>query len=238
MDEKEQKYKKIERAVSQSGYTLAEFIRESGRRNSTLLMMSDECIKEYQNLYMDIDNGGLSKREKGKKLEELAELLFKRSIENVLDVYKNCRTSTNEIDLLVRWTENAQSAGLNTSFPFTGEIFLCECKNYEGAVSVTYVGKFSSLMSVTESNFGVMISWDGVTGRGKWADSNGLIKKIALREKRYIVVLDKIDVRERYEKIKSLFSLLYDKYIALKTETDYDKYIQKHEAERSLMGEG
>ena len=93
-------------------------------------------------------------------------------------------------------------------------------------------------MSVTESNFGVMISWDGVTGRGKWADSNGLIKKIALREKRYIVVLDKNDLREIYEKKKSLFSLLYDKYIALKTETDYDKYIQKHEAERSLMGEG
>ena len=76
-----------------------------------------------------------------------------------------------------------------------------------------------------------MISWDGVTGRSKWSDSKGLIKKIALREKRYIVVLDKYDLKKICEKENNIFSLIYDKYTALKNEIDYDKYILKHEVE-------
>ena len=76
-----------------------------------------------------------------------------------------------------------------------------------------------------------MISWDGVTGRNKWTDAKGLIKKIALRENRYIIVLDRADLKEISEKKKSVFSLAYDKYTALKNEIDYNKYIEKHGAE-------
>ncbi len=88
------------------------------------------------------------------------------------------------------------------------------------------------------ANVRIMISWDGVTGRGKWSDSQGLIKKIALREKRYIIVLDKFDLKKIYEKKESVFSIIYDKYIALKNETDYDKYIEKHEAEDCITKKG
>ena len=93
-------------------------------------------------------------------------------------------------------------------------------------------------MAVTNTDFGVMVSWDGVTGRSKWSDSLGLIKKIALGEKRYIIVLDKYDLKKIYNKEKSLFSIVYDKYTALKYEIDYSKYIEKHEAEISMVGEG
>lgn len=125
--------------------------------------------------------------------------------------------------------------GISTVFSFIGDSFLCECKNYKGPVDVTYVGKFNSLMSVADTYFGVMISWDGISGRNEWKDSKGLIKKIALREKRYIVVLDKKDLKELCNGEKNIFSMLYDKYIALKNETDYDKYIVKHEAEEELL---
>lgn len=238
LDLEEKRFRETEQFIQQSGYTLADLLKASSRYKSTLLMMSDEDIAKYKELYDFIDNGGLSRGDKGKKLEELSTLLFKNSVENLFDVYNNCRTSTNEIDLLIRWTETARMSGMNGAFPCFGESFLCECKNYDGAVSVTYVGKFSSLMTVTNTDFGVMISWDGVTGRSKWNDSLGLIKKIALSEKRYIVVLDKHDLRKIYNKQESVFSLVYDKYTALKNEIDYSKYIQKHEAEDSMIGEG
>lgn len=234
MDADEQKFRETEHLLNRAGYTLSDFIRETARRNSSLLMIDDNKLKDCNALYNAIKEGGLAKGEKGKKLEELSNIVFKDSVENLFDVYKNCRTSTNEIDLLIRWTENARLAGINSAFPCFGETFLCECKNYDGPVNVTFVGKFSSLMAVTNTNFGVMVSWDGVTGRSKWSDSKGLIKKIALREKRYIVVLDKDDLKRICDKKDSVFSLIFNKYTALKMETDYDKYILKHEAENVL----
>lgn len=201
-------------------------------------MVSDDDNKKCIALYNDIKNGGLTRGQKGKKLEELTSLLFEKSVENLFDVYRNCRTSTNEIDLLIRWTENARLSGINNAFPCFGESFLSECKNYEGPVSVTYVGKFFSLMDATNTNFGIMVSWDGVSGRTKWSDSKGLIKKIALHESKYIIVLDKADIKQICDKKKNLFSLIYDKYTALRAEIDYDTYIVKHEAEAYMTGEG
>lgn len=48
-------------------------------------------------------------------------------------------------------------------------------------------------------------------------------------------MLDKKDLKELCKGEKNLFSMLYDKYIALKNETDYYKYIVKHEAEEELL---
>lgn len=69
----------------------------------------------------------------------------------------------------------------------------------------------------------------------KWSDSQGFIKKIALSDKKYIIVLDKYDLKKIYNKQESVFSLVYDKYTALKNEIDYSKYILKHEAEDNMM---
>ena len=230
----------VEDLLNQAGYTLADLIKASSRYNSSLLMLDNESSRQCLELYTAIKDGGLTRGEKGKRLEELSTILFEKSVENLFDVYRNCRTSTNEIDLLIRWTENARLSGINSSFPCFGDSFLCECKNYDGPVNVTYVGKFCSLMLVTNTYFGIMVSWDGVTGRGKWSDSKGLIKKIALRDKRFIVVLDKDDLELVCNKKKSVFSIVYDKYIALVNEIDYEKYILDHEAAETLreMKEG
>ena len=238
MDSEEKKFREVEEVMNRSGYTLADLMKASSRYKSSLLMMSDNDILKYREIYDCISNGGLESGEKGKKLEELSMLLFKKSVSNLFDVYRNCRTSTNEIDLLIRWTDTARVAGINGAFPCFGECFLCECKNYDGAVNVTFVGKFDSLMAVAGTKLGIMVSWDGVTGRNNWSDSKGLIKKIALSEKRYIIVLDKFDLNKIYSRQESVFSIVYDKYIALKNEIDYSKYIQKHESEDSMIREG
>lgn len=230
----EEKFNNASQLLKQAGYTLSDFMRDASKYNSSLVQMKDEDLTEFQRLYDEIDKGNLSRGEKGKKLEELATLLFEKSVVNLLQVYKNCRTSTNEIDLLVKWTDQANLSGISQSFSFLGDSFLCECKNYEGAVGVTYVGKFCSLMLVTNTDFGVMISWDGVTGRGKWSDSQGLIKKFALSAKKYIIVLEKNDIEKIYTRKKNLFSLIHDKYLALKDDIDYQKYIATHDAEHDL----
>ncbi len=235
MDLEEKKFKDAEQLLHQSGYTLTELMMASSRYNSSLLMVSDEDNEKCKALYNEIKKGGLTRRQKGQKLEELTSILFEKSVESLFDVYRNCRTSTNEIDLLIRWTENARLSGINHAFPCFGESFLVECKNYDAPVKVTFVGKFSSLMSVTNTNFGIMVSWDGVSGRTKWNDSKGLIKKIVLHESKYIIVIDKKDLKQINDRKKNLFSLIYDKYVALKAEIDYETYIVKHEAEDCMI---
>ena len=88
-------------------------------------------------------------------------------------------------------------------------------------------------MLMTNINFGVTISRDGVTWRDKWSDSQRLIKKFALNVKKYIIVLEKNDI-ERFYTRKNLFSLIHDKYLALKDDIDYQKYIATHDAEHDL----
>jgi len=130
LDLEEQRFRDTERLLNQSGYTVAEFLNASGRYKSTLLMMSDDYLVLYRELYDCIKRGGLSRGEKGKKLEELSAILFQKSVDSLFDVYKNCRTSTNEIDLLIRWTDRARLSGFQAAFPCFGDSFLCECKNY------------------------------------------------------------------------------------------------------------
>ena len=87
-------------------------------------MVSNEDNERCKVLYNEIKKGKLTRGQKGQKLEELTSILFEKSVENLFDVYRNCRTSTNEIDLLIRWTENARLSGINNAFPCFGELFL------------------------------------------------------------------------------------------------------------------
>lgn len=228
---------KFEDLLNETGYTLSDMINLFGQKNSKLLNLDEESYKEFASLYEAIGEGNLSKAEKGAKLESLTSILFEKSVASLFDVYRNCRTSTNEIDLLIRWTENARMSNVTSSFPCFGDSFLCECKNYDGRVSVTYVGKFCYLMNITNTSLGIMVAWDGVTARSKWSDASGLIKKVALKEAKYVVVLDKNDFRRIYKKEANLFSIINDKYLALKNEINYEKYILKHDAEVSMKTE-
>lgn len=234
MDTELEKLNEIEDLLTSAGYTLSDMVKLFGQHNSKMLMLDSLNYTKFAELYEKLEKGRLTKREKGKLLEDITALLFEKSVANFFEVFRNCRTSTNEIDLLIRWTDNARLSNIHTSFPCFGESFLCECKNYNEKVTVTYVGKFCSLLLVTGSNLGVMVSWKGVTSRGSWSDSAGLIKKIALKEDKYIIVIDKNDLKRIYNKEASIFSIIYEKYIALKNEVDYGKYILKHEAEQYL----
>lgn len=217
------------------GLSLPEFVALMGKHNSPVLNLGEKQYKKFVEIYEKIEKHTYEKNEKGKLLEELTYVLFQKGYPILIDCYKNCRTSTNEIDLQLAWTEHARISGIQNAFSFLEDFFLCECKNYEKKVDVTYVGKFYSLLSVTRSDIGIMIAWDGITGRSSWNDAKGLIKKIALKDNIYILSIDKKDLKKIYNKKSNIFSILRDKYLALKNEIDYSKYIEKHEAEDEML---
>ncbi|WP_051637118.1 restriction endonuclease [Lachnospira multipara] len=226
-------FKEAEEILNEHGIDIPSFIEYQCSKNPSFLQMSDDNHKLFCSLYDEVFTPSSTTKSKGNKLEDLTTVLFEKAFPNIFDVRKNCRTSSNEIDLLIRWKDAASRIGLINDFYGLGNTFLCECKNYEGKVSVTYIGKFFSLMSYTNTRLGVLVAWDGVTGKG-WADGLGLIKKIALADKRYIIVITKDDLFEVYQKKKTVFELLRDKYHSLKNDIMYDKYISKHEAEKKL----
>ena len=218
------------------GLTPPDFFLEYSKKNTFFFNLSDLDQQQFMELYDQIDNNieYNNTKSKGTLLENLTMLVFEKGCRNLFYCRNNCRTSTNEMDVLIEWNTSAREGGYNQSYPCFGDSFICECKNYNEKVNVTYVGKFFSLLKVSNVHLGVLISWEGVTGRNQWSDALGFIKKVALAERIYIVVLDKNDLKEIYTKEKNIFSLVHEKYMALKNDVDYSKYIKAHEAEGKL----
>ncbi len=228
-------FEDIEKMLSDKGWTLAKFLRMSAEKNSQTLNLDNINQQKFKDCYDIIEKKQYKTEEKGKKLEELISILFE-GYEGLIEVIRNCRTSSNEIDLLLDWSEKARRANLNSAYTCIENGFLCECKNYGKKVSVTYIGKFFSLLCVSNVKLGIMIAWEGVSGgSSSWNYGTGLIKKIALKKDIYILVIDKDDLKKIYNGKTNIFSLIYEKHKALQYNIDYSKYICKHNAEKHFV---
>lgn len=227
--------KKTEAFLNDIGMTPAEWLLTMGKYKSRILQLDDTSYKKFADLYEKLITNDFKRSDKGKLLEELSALLLYQGYPGILECRRNLRTSSNEIDLQLCWTEHARMAGIDRVFPFLQDSFLCECKNYKKSVDVTYVGKFFSLLHVARCKFGIMIAWNGIAGRSKWSDASGLIRKIALRDNTYIISIERNDFKAIYEQQANVFSIIRDKYMALKNDIDYASYIQSHELEADFM---
>lgn len=208
--------------------------------NSKLCKMSDEQKKEYKNLFDTFVNTNSSSdfgtKEKGDSLEELVTFLI-ASMDKLFTVEQNIKTSTNEIDQVVSLTTTgkmlAEKGVLNKNYKF----FLCECKNYNKSVGVTFVGKFCSLLLTCQTKLGILFSYRGVTGKN-WNAANGLIKKFYLSkeklEEKYCVVDFNVDDFEAIYNGENFLDIVENKIKALQIDTDYSKLLTKHEAEGRL----
>ena len=144
----------------------------------------------------------------------------------------NIRTKTNEIDLFIELSEKGYFYR-SRLYPSLPKKFLVECKNYNETVGVTYVGKFYSLMNVSNTNNGIFISKKGLTGNpDSWSDSKGLVKKIALKNNCFILDFDLSELKNL--KGKHLNKMLSDKLNCLKLDVSFEKFIKPHELENSL----
>ena len=119
---------------------------------------------------------------KGEALENLVSYLLTIS-GNIFNVDRNLRTSTNEIDQIVTLTPQGKVLLTYHLIDPKLDTFLGECKNYDKAVSVTYIGKFCSLLLTTNIKIGILFSYYGTSGTG-WSNGAGLIKKFYLHKEK------------------------------------------------------
>lgn len=234
-------YNKTLEFLHEFGLTLTEYLSCIGNETKEMLYFPDEDQKNFNQLYnvLKSHENKTNKlfhttKNKGDALEELVNRMFVYGGNPLLTITQNVRTSTNEIDLLIDWTDFARAIGFNNYYSELSNGFLCECKYYNKKVSVTYIGKFYSLLKSSNTKIGLFFTWSGVTGRSNWSDSIGLIKKIALKDEIYIIDFDQKDYDLISQGKKNVFSLIHDKYLCLKNDIDFSNYITAHENEDKL----
>lgn len=162
-------------------------------------------------------------------MEDLVSVMFETT-GGFFDIYRNIRNGSNEVDLFVCYSQKAKRLSLILGEKYSD--IICECKNYQGSVKVTYVGKFYSLMQSSNMKIGIIFSYDGFSGES-WGGGTGLTKKLFLlkekeEEKTYILDFNKNDFKAILDG-KSLFNIFDDKCIGLRLGVDdITKYIVKH----------
>ncbi len=170
---------------------------------------------------------------KGKALEALVRYLFQIS-GGIFQVDCNLRTATNEIDDLITLTPKGKALLKNGLIDEHLENFLGECKNYDRPVTVTYIGKFCSLMLTNKVKLGILFSYHGVSGSG-WANGSGLIRKFYLHkerlEERYCIIDFSIKDFRSILTGKNLLQIIDEQLKSLQYDTDYSRYRSKHPAE-------
>ena len=197
------------------------------------LTLRDKKLEEYikkLNKFKGENRSNSKSFIKGGALEEL--VVFLAESTDFFEVFPNLRTHTNEIDLLLRTKIGAKK--LFCQFLSIDTDIIFECKNYNKKVSVTWIGKFHSLLRNQGCKFGVIFSYEGFTG-SDWKDATGLVKKIFLKDN--ILILD-FNITD-FEKLSSgdnFLNLLCDKIDSIKHDTihDIDHYCKKHEVEDLL----
>ncbi len=200
---------------------------------------SDLEKQEYDKLLDDFKRKNSSKcstKEKGNSLENIASFVLKSG--NVFEVYKNVRTSTNELDQLVKTTSNGSILCSNGILDARLKNFIGECKNYNKGVSVTYVGKVCSLLQTMNLKLCILFSYKGITGSG-WKDACGLVKKFYMskekNDEKYCIIDFNINDFESIKSGNNFLKIIEDKILALKIDTDYTNFLSSHEAEKLLI---
>lgn len=238
MDEKKQQLlEQIHDKMAAEGLTAAEFIEFEMSKDRSFLDMTSEMKVKFAICFNQLSGAFPCTKSKGDILEDLASCLM-YSGPNLLSVYRNCRTSTNEIDLLLRMTPKGNSI-LPKQYGFlnTQDSFLCECKNYTKKLGVTYIGKFYSLLKLSGCKIGILFTVKGLSGRSKWLDGVGLVKKIALKDNIYILTFSTSDYMMIKTGQKIFWDLLEEKYLSLLHDIDISQFVEHHESESHLCTE-
>lgn len=170
---------------------------------------------------------------KGDVLEGLVTYLFQIS-GGIFKVDRNLHTSTNEIDHIITLTSSGKTLLKHGLINSNLSMFLGECKNYHKSVSVTYVGKFCSLLLTNNIKLGILFSYHGVSG-SNWSHGTGLIKKFYLHkekvDERFCIIDFSINDFNSILDGKNLLQIIEEKIMSLQLDTDYVEYLSRHPAE-------
>ena len=195
--------------------------------------------KEYNILLSNLKKVNSSKastNKKGKALEDIASFVIKSS--NIFEIYKNIRTSTNELDQLIKTNNNGKILFSNGIIDKRLKNFIGECKNYKDKVSVTYVGKVCSLLSTTNNKICILFSYYGVSGKN-WENSSGLIRKFYMskenEEDRFCIIDFNINDFISIQNGNNILQIIEDKILELQNDTSYRTLLSSHELENQIL---
>lgn len=200
--------------------------------------MYKELLEEFERLNKIPANSKIAPKNlhnlKGKALEELVRFLLEIS-GNIFTVYSNLRTSTNEIDDLISLTPKGKTLLSRNLINKQLDNCICECKNYDKRLDVTYIGKFCSLLLTNNVKLGILFSYNGVTGTD-WQDGAGLIKKFYMcKEKlddRFCIINFTIKEFRAILDGKNLLEIIDEQIKSLQFDTNISRYLSKHPAEK------
>lgn len=229
--EKEE-FKEIDNFLNEKGVDFNTYLGYRVNNDRSFLKMPVDIKAKYDNSFDLLTSSFNTTKEKGDMLEQLVKYLTYND-DNVFELKRNIHTSTNEIDLFLTPTNKGKLI-FNNYYRFVDEGILCECKNYDKKLGVTYVGKFASLLHLSGFKIGLIFTIKGLTGRNEWSDSKGLVKKIALKEDIFILDFTLDDYKKIKEDNDIFLDIVEKKYLSLKNDIEYTKYIQKHEAEDEI----
>lgn len=196
------------------------------------ISMSKENKEKFSEMCKQIESYKNAK-DKGNKLENLVYFIIDNT--PIFEGYQNIRTSTNEVDILIRLSDIGRMMLSNNLIDLKSNEILIECKNYDKKkIDVTWVGKFCSLLLQSPSRVGILISHKGFKGY-KWDSSKGLAKKFYYHKERYEekqYVLDvTLDELKKYVEENNFVELILSKIIGLENDTKYEHFISTHPAE-------
>ena len=129
--------------------------------------------------------------EKGTSLEELANLLL-NGTRGLSVKYRNLRTRTSEIDLVIEYQPQVQKI---PALEDVGRYFLVECKNWSKPVGASNVRDFIGKLEACRVNLGLVFSRNGLTGENSGGDAVGAIRKHFDQFGRIVLVIAMDDLR-------------------------------------------
>lgn len=229
---------------------LSRIVQEPLKVFRQFVLWTDKDKKEFKRL-LDVlrspyDKNIETTKDKGDRLEQLVEFIIKKSY--FFEIYKNVHTETNEIDevivLSARGKQALQSFGISRELiPVKDNLFLGECKNHASDLGVTYVGKFYSLMTVSNVSMGIIFTQKGLTGKPEgYKDAYGLTKVLRMIENSkntnkdfYILTFSDEDY-DKLLKGTTFFELIEAKKMELQLASTYETFINdnRHEAEDEI----
>lgn len=163
--------------------------------------------------YLETLLGEIEKDKQGKKLEYIACYLFMHipgctPAHNLLD-----KDQTMQTDVVIR---NLTQQGNLVAETF-GRHFIIECKNWTPAIGTPECGYFLQRMQLQHANFGVMLSRNGITGKGSKEDKSKdetaarqLIRRSFHEHNLTCVVINLKQLKELAKETITLRSILFD----------------------------
>lgn len=208
-------------------------------RFEKICKFSQEEENEYNLLLKELiktNSSSCTTKEKGEALEKIAAFVLKTG--NIFDIYNNIRTTTNELDQLVRTNVKGKLLCANGLIDKRLTDFIGECKNYNSTVSVTYVGKVCSLLTTTQNKTCILFSYYGISGKG-WQNAKGLIKKFYLskenKAERFCIIDFNINDFIAIKEGNNILQIIHDKIMSLQNDTDYSKFMKHHDKENTII---